>query len=203
MKTEPKLIAFHGDKKLKTAMLRELTWHAVQDKIVKGTYGDTRNNRDFRGCAIGCAVHSLARIQKRHLNTSDHFLLQSELGIPAEIAFLMDGIFEMLPHDDAMLWPRRVIASIRPGADLAMVIPQFLLWVLADPETGSIVYSEAPETKRFIEAVIAVFEEWVKSGQRPNDDSHLGKVAWDARAAARAARAKFSADKLIELLENA
>ena len=205
------LIAFHNDKKLKAAMLKEIDWHAAQDMIVKGSYGDNCTNGDFRGCAIGCSIHSLARIQKRKLNTADHWLFESELGIPVEIAYLVDGLFEALPDAESQALPRRVIAAIRPGADLLMVIPQFLLWTLSDPKIGSITDAVHEDTKIFVNAVIALFGEWVRTQERPANDSPLARAAWDAwdaRAArdawaARDARNKAATDKLIELLESA
>ena len=180
------LIAFHGKKSLKKGMLRELDWHAEQDKIIKGSYGDLCKNGDFKGCAIGCSIHSLARIQKRKLNTADHRIFETELGIPVEIAHFVDGLFEALPDEDARQLPKRVIEAIRPGADLSMVITQFLYWMLSNPEDGSITDAREPDTKAFVNAVIALFDEWVRTRQRPAYDSpHARDVwaAWNARHA--------------------
>ena len=201
------MLAFKNDPKLKTAMLRQITWHRKQDKLVKGSYGDTATNGDFRGCAIGCLIHSLARIQKRKLNTADHRIFETELGIPAEIAYLVDGLFEALPEDDAMDLPHRLIKAIRPGADLSMVIPQFLLWMLSDEKIGSITDAHYDDTKTFVSAVIALFDGWVRTGQCPAEDRAVARAAWAAWAArdawdARDARNRAATDKLIELLAN-
>lgn len=195
------LVAYNNDPKLKSALVREIKWHQKQDRIVQGQYGSC--GEEFRGCAIGCAINSLSRVQKKCLPTDRHMVLQEELGIPVEIAHLIDAIFEELSQADAMGWPLRVAKAVKPGADLSMVIPHFLYWILSGEKDGLLSLSDLQaETRTFISAVNDIYAQWTATGVKPRSDSRVGKAA---RAAwiAWAARAKTSADKLIELIEAA
>ena len=50
------LVSYHGDANLKASFLREIAAHEEADQFLKGTYGEM--NGHFRGCAIGCSLHS-------------------------------------------------------------------------------------------------------------------------------------------------
>ena len=200
--------AFLDSPELAVKIRAQVQAHFDADEIIHGKYWE-----NGKGCAVGCLVHS-----------ANHAEFETKLGIPKEIAYLVDGLFEALPNGIAKEFPLRIVNAIKPGADLSMVIPQFLLWMLSDPKIGSITDVRYDETKRFVKAVIAIFEEWVKTGTKPASDSELARAAraaWDAGDAwaardawaawgdARAAwaawdaRNKAAADKLIELLEAA
>lgn len=88
MKTQ-KLLAFHGDKKIKHKYLSRVRQHRLEDEIIKGTYWE-----NGKGCAVGCTLHS-----------SNHVAYETELGIPETLARLEDGIFEGLPLKESQEWP--------------------------------------------------------------------------------------------------
>ena len=164
--------AFLDSPELAAAVRAQVQAHYDADEIIKGKYWE-----DGKGCAVGCIIHG-----------SEHSRFESELGIPKDIAYLIDAIFEALPNGEAKEFPRRFVNAIRPGADLSMVIQRFLLWLLADPTYGVIVHArqDATKPKLFVTAVIALFDAWVRTGQRPTEDSALGRAAgaaWDAWAA--------------------
>ena len=176
------MLAFNNDPALAEKIRVRVQAHYDADEIIKGKYWE-----DGKGCAVGCIIHG-----------SNHAAFEIELGIPEEIAFLMDGMFEALPDGAAKEFPRRFINAVRPGADLSMIIPHFLLWLLSNPEDGIVTSVHDDKLKEFVDSVIELFEEWTRTGIRPLRDSG---DAWDAWAAARDAWVKRSADKLIELLE--
>ena len=98
------LITYLGDPHLKTAFLGEIAKHEQMDAFLKGTYGQM--NGHFRGCAIGCSLHSLNVLQGKTghaaaVNTGQHQRYETELGLPVWFAYLEDNIFERLPPDSA------------------------------------------------------------------------------------------------------
>lgn len=90
--------AFHGKAELKETLLAEIKWHEEQDKIVQGTYGNEGN--EFKGCAVGCSIHSLNRKLGKNFSTSDHKIYETELGIPETLAYLEDSLFAFLRVKD-------------------------------------------------------------------------------------------------------
>ena len=91
MSTTVKLRSFLGDPALKTAFVREIGAHEEADMLMKGTYGEGAGC-DFRGCGIGCSLHSLNKIQGRpdFGATDAHARYPSELGLPIWLAYLVN-----------------------------------------------------------------------------------------------------------------
>ena len=118
-----KLIAYHNDPAIKTALLASLQAHAKADRIVKGQYWE-----DGKGCAVGCTLDSVG-----HASHCDHMAYERKLGIPVMLARLEDTIFEGLSNGDAKEWPILFAQAIKPGADLSRVGWKFQHWIL----TGS------------------------------------------------------------------
>ena len=187
--TKP-MLSYLDDSKLKDAILEEMRWHKEQDMFLKGTYAEGSNG-DFRGCAVGCTIHSINRKFGRKLSTSIHEHYETELGIPEAIAHLEDALFEALPDKEAMEWPVQFLEAVPVGADLSMVIPQFLYWLLSDENDGVIRFAPPDNkwgVKSAIEGVIALFKEWIETGVRPSRAARAAAAA-AARAAAAAAAA--------------
>ena len=98
--------------------------HRQADHIIQGTYGEDSNGY-WKGCAVGCSIHSLNRLKGKKFSTSDHSIYETELGIPEWLARLEDTIFEGLPKAEAVKWPERFTQAIPVGADLGPVKCQF------------------------------------------------------------------------------
>ncbi len=218
-----KLLAYHGDPKIKEHYLSRVRAHAAADEILHGRFWE-----GGKGCAVGCTIHS-----------ADHARYETELGIPRQIAHLEDQIFEMLWPDIARKWPERFLAAIPVGADLAPIIPEFLIWTLTDPKDGILALALVDDHAMVLK-IAELYERRLK-GDEPTDSdwnaagdalskapdsntSHTARAVWEAReagsakAAARAAwvaleawavqdddaEEKFpqrQADKLIDLLK--
>ena len=103
--------AYHGRESTKNKYLSRVKAHREADELVKGETGD-----NGKGCAVWCT-----------LNKYNHEAYEEELGIPQMIARLEDTIFEGLTIDKSQAWPERFLSAIKPGADLSMVGPKFLL----------------------------------------------------------------------------
>ncbi len=129
--------AYHSDPKLKKALLREVRKHEKADQIIAGTYGNENGkNGRWVGCAVGCSIHSLARIQNRELDTSNHSFFESEAGVPLTLAYLQDYLFEGLPAKNRKYFPARFWAAINVGSALSRVQWQFLHWLLIEELVG-------------------------------------------------------------------
>src|ERR1041385_984810 len=110
------MLAYHGRNDLKAGVLAILAEHREADKLVKGRYWE-----EGKGCAVGCTLESVRRIEgKRSIVHDSHALYERYLGVPTALARLEDGIFEGLPNGESQAWPERFASAIQPGADLSM-----------------------------------------------------------------------------------
>jgi hypothetical protein len=192
------MLAFHGKRTLKVAMLREVRKHENADQIVAGHYG--MENGKWTGCAVGCSIRSLALIQKRKLDTSDHMLFESEAGVPVMLARLQDTLFEGLPESERVSFPRKFWTAIQPSADLSRVGWKFLYWLLTEELEGR----DHPLVRDAIKQCADVLVPLTKG--RPVDasaawsaESAAWSAAWSAEGAARsAARSAASAARSTE-----
>ncbi len=87
------MLTFHGDPKLKEQRIDQVRAHRLADQLVHGIYWEYG-----KGCAVGCTIHS-----------NQHIAYETELGIPVELAYLEDSIFESLPNGKALMWPERFL----------------------------------------------------------------------------------------------
>lgn len=149
------MLAFNGDAKLKTDLIAEVIKHRLADQIVAGTYGDIEDNK-FKGCAVGCTLHSYGLLQGREIDTADHSVYE-EFGIPSILARLQDSIFEGLPQELRVTWPERFYQAISEGADLTKVWPKFAIWLLIDAEHGVIKYESSQDIRSSIHRVAELY----------------------------------------------
>ena len=170
------LRAFKKDAKLKKDMVAEILEHKKQDKIIKGTYGTEYHNGDFRGCAVGCSIHSYNVRQKKNISTDSHKAYETELGIPESLARLEDFLFEAMPNDKAMQWPAEFMKAIPVGADLSMVAPKFISSTLRD----LLKIREVKDDKEVAKIVLHIAKMWdaVVNGKTPKAS------AWSAARSA-------------------
>ena len=178
-----KMKAFHGDPKVKEKYVGRVKAHRKADQIIKGQYWE-----EGKGCAVGCTIHG-----------SDHQAYETELGIPVELAYLQDCLFEDLPNEEAQNFPVDFLESIPVGADLDLVLHQFLYWLLVDPQDGVIQYAQGEGKGRVKEVILSVSdlhnriikgrevtnEQWVAAGDAAEDADIGGWAAWTASDAAR------------------
>jgi hypothetical protein len=132
--------AFNNDTELKNKLVEQVIWHREQDRIIAGTYGKFAD-KNFKGCAVGCSLHSYGIINKIEIDTSDHKSYEL-FGIPRLLAKLEDGIFEGLLEKEQKVWPEQFMQAINVGADLSTVWPKFAVWLLVDKKHGVIQYAK-------------------------------------------------------------
>ncbi len=139
---QKKLIAFHGNPKIKQRYVARVQRHQLHDQIVQGQYWE-----NGKGCAVGCTLHT---------SSGEHARYETELGIPRVIAYLQDRIFEGLSNEEAKEFPLAFLKAIPVGADLSRVIAIFLRWLLVDDEAGVIRFCMGG-TREAVERVGALY----------------------------------------------
>jgi hypothetical protein len=193
-----KLTAYLGDPALKARVLTGLAAHAAADELVRGVYFEQGVDDDaVRACSIGCTLHDL----NPQLPANDHSRFVGELGIPEQIAHLIDAIFEEQPDDAAAAaWSQRIMAAIPVGADLTGVWDRYALWMLdglvaegRDPD--GVVSNMAGLFRRAVDGNQLTKREWDQAALAARDawDVWAARAARNARNAARAARAAWAA----------
>jgi hypothetical protein len=170
------MIAFNGEQKEKTKILRQLRAHAKADEIIKGSYWE-----NGKGCAVGCTIHS-----------GSHVEYETRFGIPQMLARLEDCIFEGLPNDEAKAWPVQFMNAIRPGTDLSRVGWQFLHWLLTDEAVNPGI--NHPLVKDAVRKCVDVLMPLAKG------ESVAESAAWSAESAAWSAARKKQIRQLIKML---
>ena len=109
--------AFIDTEVSKAELLKTLAWYREADRLTQGWYY-------WRG-ERGCAIHEFSPGAEE-----DHKLYEELFGIPRDLAYLEDAIFEGLNSAEARSWPERFIGSIPEGADLECVADELALWLL-------------------------------------------------------------------------
>jgi len=98
------MLTYHGCHELKGRVLEEIKQHQLADAIVQGTYW-----RDGKGCAVGCLTQE---------PTGGHNQYEGRWGIPAEMAWLEDAIFEGLSVGASKVWPMEFMSAIPVGVEI-------------------------------------------------------------------------------------
>lgn len=147
-----KLLAYHGKPEIKDFYKSRMDKHIKMDELIKGTYFE-----EGKGCFVGCTLHS-----------SNHDDFEKELGIPVEIARISDTIFEGLSVEESKKFSSEFHDQIKVGADLSMVWPKFSLAILNDKEKGCINFAEEGKDRDFVQGVIELYLEWVRTGIKPS-----------------------------------
>lgn len=203
-----------NDEALKTKFIEQLQAHRAADQIAQGSYGEEVDGK-WHGCAVACSLRSLDIIdgKKSSKYYSTHHDYEDRLGIPVTIAHLEDKIFEGLPAEKAKDWPVRFGTAIPVGADLSLVTPRFMMWLLTDMKQYA---PDAPDVLKSIDQVIGLYERVIAGGTVTDNEWNAaegaaawaaagaaGAAAWATEGATEGAAYERMADKLIELLETA
>jgi hypothetical protein len=173
-------LTYHDKVSEKRATLKQLRLHRELDQIVQGTYW--QGNGAGKGCAVGCLTHD---------PNGGHDQFPDRWGIPVQIAYLIDQIFESLTVEEAKDWPVRFMSAVPVGADLSRVWDKFCVWMLRD------LVPIAGENAAVVEQMAVLFDR-AAGGDEPSD-TEWTEAAWAAGAAraveaAEAARAARAAE---------
>jgi hypothetical protein len=156
--------------------------HREADRYLKGTYASGEGTT-FRACSVGCSLATVyGGMDSNRYKHADHGFLSETLGVPEFITYLQDTIFEGLPDRAATEWTERLFSAIPVGADLSLVQPAFLAAVQRRL-LKSIDRDSFPSVYAAVEGVIAVLDDWTKTGRV--NESAAESAAESARSAAR------------------
>lgn len=145
------LRAFHADPNIKAKYLARVHAPREADRLIQGIGWTGR-----RGCAVGCTLESY-----------DHERYPVELGIPEEIAYLEDALFEVMSPTKAQDWPEQFLEATPVGADLARVWPLWAVWMLVDPKHGVIHHAAGrPDLERMIRRVGDLYQQDIAPRKR-------------------------------------
>jgi hypothetical protein len=97
---------------------------------------------------------------------------ESELGIPAQIAYLQDVIFEHLPIEQARTFPERFLEAVPVGGDLYPAFWKFMLFLLLDDVNG---LNRFEENKERLRLVADFYERAVDDEEISMDEYTLGR----------------------------
>lgn len=179
-------LAYLGDPDLKTRFVGEMRRHRDEDRVIQGSYGGLGDDGEWRGCAVGCAIRSMAAVTGRRLQGrySDHELL-ADIGIPPWLAHLADDIHEGLEPEQAREWPLRFAEAVPVGVDLEPVRHRFLAWLM----TGNIGRVEALDLdealrRTVVAAIDGVRQLHLAAAQTGRWDESAAESAWSAARSA-------------------
>ncbi len=150
--------AFHNDPELKKSVLNQILIHQEADSFTQKIYWDPDSQK---GCAVGCLTHDVH---------GGHHLYPSLWGIPEQLAYLEDAIFEGLSIDQAKQWPYQFMSAIPVGANLGLVFPGFVLWLLSDDQYGIKQYSQ----EKIIDEICAAYQDVLSN--KAVSDEHWKKL---------------------------
>lgn len=172
------MLAYLNDPKVRKLYLSRVKAHEEADEIVQGKYWE-----EGKGCAVGCTIHG-----------ADHSKFETELGIPAELAYLQDALFEALPAVEAKTFPAEFLGAIKTGADLSRVWDKFHVWLLIDSKDGVVNCADREDVKGWLKSVAVLFERSA-AGVQPTqaEKDEACRAARACRAASVAAASSASA----------
>jgi hypothetical protein len=167
---------FNGNAALAAQTVAEMKAHRDADRLAKGDYW---NPETGRGCAIGCLVHSGSHADAGKLCNA-----------PNQIMYIVDNVFEGLPWPANLDWPVKFLEALQANIDkdITLLWARLALEIARHPVHGYEQYNQDPA----VLAVPPLYEEWVATGVRPDDDRW--RAAARAADAARAALAVNAAD---------
>lgn len=185
MPTVATVLSWHDDPDLRDRIVDRMRRHHTADTIVQNDlYQELDPNlaTGYRGCAIGClldpqepndgGVEDLSLV--RNPANGWHAEIETQFGIPAALARIVDGVFVALPADEAPDFALHVAEAVPVGRDLTPVISRLMLDLLADPEWGVHRYTaERSEQRVAVELAAELFRHRL-AGLEP------GRDEWEA-----------------------
>jgi hypothetical protein len=143
--TVPTPRAWHSNPALKAEVMERLRAHRAADSFIQGFYqlADPKHVTGYRGCALGCTLPKLSRKDFAALESRDDGRpwwerIEREYGIPAEVAGLIDYIFEEQDSFvEAADFAVAVIEAVPVGAELDRIEDAWIDAQMYDAELGA------------------------------------------------------------------
>jgi phosphoribosyl 1,2-cyclic phosphodiesterase len=175
------MLAFHGLETERQEAIAKMKRHIAADELLQG-WGYWI---DGKGCMLGCLTE---------VSENTHTHLEEMYNIPKSIGRLCDGMFEVLPKEEAVQLPLQVLEAIKSGADLTHIASHFVVFVLQDVKQ----YAKADGVAA-IDTCIALYERRINNDEPTAEEWSAARRAADS-AADSAAWLKYR-DELLRLLQ--
>ncbi len=194
------MLTFPDPRVTKDLMVADMIALAEADRLMAGTYG-ADDDDGFRGCAVGCSIHTINRLTGTDYGYGDHAALARAIGVPEALLRLQDSVFEGLPPAQRKKWPESFYRAIPEGADLRPAFNRILVRMLREVTLPTVtVEVEKWGIGPAIEGVCRAIETGVglKDARAAADAAYArayaaAYAAADAGYAAEAARAAYVA----------
>jgi hypothetical protein len=110
--------SWNGDQELKNQVVALIKLDKTQERIVKGSYWDLKEQK---GCCIGCGEYAVCQATNDTFQNKKHEYLQEKLNVPASVFYLADSIFEGLPDYEANQFVVDFWVALPVGKDLTRI----------------------------------------------------------------------------------
>jgi hypothetical protein len=200
----PKFKSYNDNQKLKAQVVEAIIADKKNERIIKGKYW---NEKEQKGCNIGCGEHAVCHILGEKFQDKQHAYLAEKLSVPEAIFYLGDTIFEGLPQEEANQFVVDFYSAIPVGKDLTNVVIDMKIAILTDAVFGCRQYA-FDDGKEAIDSIVELLNRSKSEEIDEADWSAARAVAWSAAkaawsvawSAARSAAYENMAEKFIELL---
>jgi hypothetical protein len=170
----------------KEQFVNETKKHREMDNFMRGTYGRERG----KACAVGCAIKSINLLKDLDLNTDDHSIYETHLGVPEWLARLEDTLFENISENKHKDWPVKFAEAINEGSDLNEIKVAFIVYLMEQNliSIRSCKYDETanPDVKKAIDQTEAAILQMINA-QESGDRDKITAAESAAESAARSA----------------
>jgi hypothetical protein len=163
--------AFYGNEQMKANLIDQIRQHYEH-----GSFSQEVDWQQRKGTHVGCVIQTSPSEMpgKTEAKRAERWYQKFEAltNIPWQIADVFDLIFVCLPYEEAIEFPLTQLEATPVGADLSLLVPQFILWALNDPTHG-IWRLSTIEGKQVTEKVIQLY-------QRILDGKRVYQREWQA-----------------------
>jgi hypothetical protein len=189
------MLSYHNDAKLKELMVIEMKKHKEKDQFIKGVYKKNENEKEFKGCAVGCSIDSINKILHKNYNNNSHKVFEEAIGVPQWLAILQDIFFENLSSEENSEFAINFLEAIPVGVNLGPVKWKFCAFILKQNlDIVSNLSNISEELKenviQSIQKVLNIHESSIKSGEWDIESAELA-----ADSAGLAADSAWSAER--------
>lgn len=187
-----------------TTMLEAAKRHREQDLLLAGTFGETGEDGEWRGCSVGCFAHDagITDTNEIHAAVSKHY------GIPEWMIHLQDRIFEGLPAPDRYDWHVQIAEAYERVTDWPLALHRVHAAILriaikTAGEAHDVVAHVLHLHEQAAAGVAISVEQWAaaESAAWNEGESAAGSAAWSATWSVARSAAEFARSAAVSAAE--
>jgi arabinose-5-phosphate isomerase len=159
------------------------------------------------GLSANLALMEQAERYKEKVKKTKENENEEKLGIPEQLEALKASIFKGLPIEKAMLWPERFLDAFEPGKDYSKAWHKFAIWILVDPQHGTIKHATQEEAEAIrnvanlhqqaANGIAVPQKDWKKAADAANVAADASYDTYAAYVAANTAAAVYVANAYV------